>query len=641
MSQDDVITKKSSDSAFCSMYEVSRRNRCQGKICANDDNRPNVKSGTQVTDKVRNTAFVGGAFWELQAFAADRRLPQFVAQADLEQHIRNVYGFKVGVGETGVMGVWVTNKPAGALYEFNFAVDSEIAQHQRESHESGEAARDQFLENIERGGRPNFTDVVHGKSEAPTMIMSNALPLLPSVPQVQNLGQAGAACLAALGSAPMPIPQAPGAASVVTHTPPPEACATPSGVASTQQWGGRASHVDIKASDSISQVGSTTEAAAEEKTRRRYPPLPAGSEGILEFARRGRDEAAVDCSPSNLWNKKVRSRLYENTLTKLGARAAKAAAVLDLPEAAMLAEELYEKSAYIQELQDYFTGLHDDPALHINNEDTAEQMLSWIAAFDVQLKINMFTKISLSLIAKSSIESVATVVKFAKVKGRRLGLGLFAECGPLCDPSVEALDAVSASQSNIVQSFTDKVLKRMSPAEFITVMTKVEDEDEDANTNKFRTHFNEFGWNAVCNADLRALRVFANVLDAVHIKQGQLPASVKREAVDVFRDKAAMSNRLQTACRVNSGTQYNNGKLAWEKISSINDSLAATISPSTINALKHKNDVMSEITPELVDVCSEEQLVKMCINAFGVTSASQSLQIIVQTWQASPSSTKR
>ena len=137
----DLLT----DAAEEQRFERLRSNRVKG-IMEDPVDRPNLKNSIKVEDSQFNAAKDRGHFYSMVDFVKTRNLVNFKNFEELTTYITETLQFKVGYGETGDYGVFVSSLPPGAAYYYEDGVNHVRKQSQTECCESVTQARRQFEE---------------------------------------------------------------------------------------------------------------------------------------------------------------------------------------------------------------------------------------------------------------------------------------------------------------------------------------------------------------------------------------------------------------------------------------------------------------------------------------------------------------
>ena len=603
--QQNVIDKIMSDPEYAERHAKRRSDRANGIVDGGD--RPNVEDQTSLQDTTFNEGFLTGTFYELHDFLHTFSVTQrFTTTEAAAAFITSTFGFPCGVGKTGSFGVYVAKvQPGKGRFEFKIGISEIAAQTRHEKHEDADAARSQFDEHLEANKHLGLGLSFLSQSPATSIAASTAVLSQAAAPtQIDSVSSSpspAVVALAALGSMKMPIPTRPVTPSEVT-VPYPIVDVQRGAALTDRTFSMTLDADDVGPLDSQSNAGGIDTGdecsglATTTKGKFKWPPLPAGAEGIVESGRRTLVECKALVNASSLWNRKVRTRLYENTLTRLSAKATKVSAIVSIPESGEVSEDLFSYSTFIAEASELFTILREDPHSLIMRESVLDSMKQIITKLDIRLKVSIFSTVGLSLIAKPDPSLIAMAVQFANFRSdEKLGLGCMLRYTPVL--TAADIDLAASAQANVIQAFEDKVLKRMSPAEFVDVIGKCPCDTSGLSRDDIYSNvFNENGWTQLCQADMEGLRVFAEIIRVVVIGAASMPPDLKNRALALADSKTTLSPRLQAAIRSNSGTTFNNAKLAFEQILSIKDSLSAVIPEELLDEIRTIIDSFNPMT---------------------------------------------
>ncbi|CAK0861312.1 unnamed protein product [Prorocentrum cordatum] len=127
-------------------------------------------------------------------------------------------------------------------------------------------------------------------------------------------------------------------------------------------------------------------------------------------------------------------------------------------------------------------------------------------------------------------------------------------------------DILAQCQHNLVLTFADKVLKRISMTEFTALMAQCDHIIGECSINDLNVDSSSIdpatGWVPQLLADLTAMRLFGKVL-SVDANE-KMPRDLRVDALKVHADKEKLSNRVRCMIRVGAGAT-NWARAAWER----------------------------------------------------------------------------
>eukprot|EP00959_Pyramimonas_sp_CCMP1952_P006923 144507-Pyramimonas_sp.AAC.1 len=200
-------------------------------------------------------------------------------------------------------------------------------------------------------------------------------------------------------------------------------------------------------------------------TKKRRVGSDAHSSGV-EGGKALLHDASVAFSPEVLWNRKFKSRDYENALTKLAARATKVAAIADDVEAAETAEKLFKLSVELTTQKKAIDAFRQNPQDYVEKLDSLPcDFIDIFGKCSETVRVNMLSATSFTLLGLGGDGCEVMALKVAKlmeVKGM-FSVGALKASG--CDDRF-----VSSCQQNLVQGFIDKVVKKRRE-DFVKIMS--------------------------------------------------------------------------------------------------------------------------------------------------------------------------
>ncbi|CAK0789183.1 unnamed protein product, partial [Prorocentrum cordatum] len=295
------------------------------------------------------------------------------------------------------------------------------------------------------------------------------------------------------------------------------------------------------------------------------PDMPHGAQYKYRKGVKDSAKKIVEEKHGVLWNRKFKSRDYENAPTKLAARATKVAAIADDAEAAETAEKLFKLSVGLTTQKKAIEASRQNPQDYVEKLDSLPcDFIDIFGKCSETVRVNMLSATSFTLLGLGGDGCEVMALKVAKlmeVKGM-FSAGALKASG--CDDRF-----VSSCQQNLVQGFIDKVVKKRRE-DFVKIMSccsAVIGKVNLAELDLDNTMIDETaGWNSQCTADLYALEYFGRVL--AQDADDRLPRDLRIEGVALRSRVSKLSARLRCLTRVSGGSS-SMAKIAWEMIPDI------------------------------------------------------------------------
>ncbi|CAK0880225.1 unnamed protein product [Prorocentrum cordatum] len=563
--------------------ENLRRDRASGENLMQAQHAANVSATSKNEEQRFDEAFEEGVFEELREFAASRNL-EFDDEEELIYYIENTLGFECGEGETGVFGVYVVENPKGS-YRFKRGVKKVASFGVKERHEDEESAKRQHMEDT-AGGVGMIRGVPRHPGHAQVGVGAGASPaadkgamLCMSISGASEFGAASGGCSMSsrsdrqqqLGLGHRRLQHASGPRR------PRSDAARSSGPSPSPRTPCVASK--LKASEGMDDPPT----AKPKKQRQTNGHSVEGGRQLLE-------EVESYWGNALLWSRKYRSRDFENLLTRLSARASKTSS-LDHQDASSVAEELYQLSVQLADARNFVTMLRESPESVVLQ--LSEAGIEFFKKIDDATVANIFSTVMLTLVAHPSADVVKLglqVAKYRKDAPKALSLAIMGA------PS----DYATSVQVNIIQTFIDKVIKKNSMQDFITIMSNCSDAigecDLDSIDTSTKLIDDATGWCPAVLADLHAIRFFAQVLAAD--PKDKLPRALRVMGVQLVNNKEKLSSRFRVCMRVNAGAA-NWAKAAFDRLptsSSIGGADDCVLQESVVKSVQ-------QLTASLEDTC--------------------------------------
>ena len=508
---------------------------------ASGENRLRREAITEIKQKVSNQdetfeeAFEEGTFVPLQTFAKQKSIDPELCQNEelLIRHIEKRWQFEVGFGKSGCKGVFVTELGDGE-YKFKRGVKMSAARHKEQYYDDDVAAQEGLEEILGGLSATNLWGGDSGDEGAELPARLTASNMAASVGRLM----------------PGPLDPNASALSPVSH-----ATTTPSLISSVSS-----TTVPSSASFGLGPVAAArchSDGELEQDSRpaypipgRRRPGRDVGdvtAAGVADSGKRrkkGRGSLAIDevvesghqllmdvqqqLSAEALWDRRVRSRDFENTLAKLSAKASKLAHIVHNDQAAALSESLFNASTSIEEQRGLFSELRSSPERYTTHEMHPKD-LAIFKRLPLNLKSNILVSMGFTCLNTSEV-GPHTIVQAVRVA--RFGcpnMACIAALGDMRDAAVHK--TACQVQQSIFTACMDKVVKKHSQRQFIQVLRDLRDanllpphmtisEMQALNVEDLAFHATRNGWSNQCALDLLAMEFLAEALRAIDEGKG-------------------------------------------------------------------------------------------------------------------------
>ena len=557
-----------------SRFRRLRRDKVSGENLLRDEAQ---MSSSDVVNRVTSSyddAFDIGTFVPIQAYAAKKNLDLSIREDEqkLTDHIRQVFNVEVGVGATGELGVFATELEAGE-YKYKRGMKKSDDHNRIEGFGDGLAARERMQKLAE--GRFSI-------GMAPPPIDADAEMGEEDEDDSQAVSRQGRSshltgarlALACHG------PSSTQFASTMIAGRSSFAASSASGTASQER-----ESFDGGAGERAKQQkkGSNTdkEKADESETPRalgRYGAAKKQKKGssadeIVEANRSVLADAAAQCSPRQLWDRKVRHRDLETTLSKLSSRASKLAHMIGNTDASQLADSMFNLSTSIEEHKIFFEQIRNTPSDLILSPMSERHSLLF-SKLDEELRSSIIVSVAFSIMDSSDPVSMATAVKVAHHQDDNI-LSM-KKMGRIDTEDCRA--TILNAQQSIMTPWMDKLVKKCSVPDFTKTMKML------GIGGMLMPNFDigsldtsgigmVGGWASQLCIDLHALAFMAEVLEG---KRDESLSRQTRSRMGAFLSaKASLSVRLRTYIRVGGIGGSNNAKVAWDTLEKEHESVKA------------------------------------------------------------------
>ena len=393
----------------------------------------------------------------------NRRLKGFRDTNELVRYIEHSLRLEVGEDENGVLGVWVVDKPVGAMYAFKRGVKKAQTHSRSSEHGDAESARNEFLETA-LGRSPFMAQRTSNRREGGedlTVVMPSNVSSVSSTRASTNSVSSRSSVITGPESE---VGRGGYAQSVVSRS---------SNGASGYDRGDIGDLGDVQDEDDVEPViRGRGRSAAKSKGRGRGAKRgkQAASEvalALFESAKELHAETETMFGPEELWNRKVRARDYQNQLSKLSAKATKVSALVGVEGSIEMADSLYrlsvkieEESSLMKSLRESFQGMIDGPM--------QESQITCFNKLGQALLSNIFSTTAFALTSKGTNEALASCIKMLRMGGdQSLSVGL------LSQESTPDKEFAISCQRNIWLCFLDRVARKLTQTDFCTVMDLV------------------------------------------------------------------------------------------------------------------------------------------------------------------------
>ena len=195
-----------------------------------------------------------------------------------------------------------------------------------------------------------------------------------------------------------------------------------------------------------------------------------GPDAAFESAGKVLEDAQAVLTPEALWNRTIRPRTFENMLTRVTAKASKVAS-LNNTDGPRLSEELYTFVANAEQQKFMFEMFRNSPQDAVLEPGLDTKAKKAFEGLEPNLQISIITCVGLGLTAgpvSHVVGAVSLMNSRNSTQDRRTHLCLW----QLPADTPEAQQALLRTQKNIHYAFLDKVVRKMSPADFVAVMEK-------------------------------------------------------------------------------------------------------------------------------------------------------------------------
>ncbi|CAK0820140.1 unnamed protein product, partial [Prorocentrum cordatum] len=559
------IIQKKKDPAENARHERLREDRASGRNECQMTDAVNAQLQTVQERKDFSEAFVEGELCELRGFCRDRNL-QFSSQEEAVKYINERLGFETGMGETNEFGVFVVEKRPGARCKFRKGLARSSGIIREEGHDDLQSAVDQGLEDSadmrSKEGFHDVTSAAEHDAEEGTLSTDNGIaPMLAPPPQASRGGSQSQCQSQDLSILPSSASGAGSARSEAGGNFDVQSISSGEGASRKRPFSMTASAFGESASEAPgsprSGHGTPMPPARNAKDAKDAPSSRKTQRGA------SRDVGGTTWTVANLWNKRYRQRDFENLLTRLTAKANKVGSSM-VDESAEVSDQLFRTGVRLEETRDCFEKLKRSPEVAISTE-VPKVLVNVLKQADVPLQSNMASTICCALLGQTDPASHALALKMAKYhsgdSSSHLSVATFGSIGIGDDD-----EFLANCQHNLIQSFVDKALKRISKGEFSALMAACDGIIGECDINALNIDSAKIdpstGWLPLVMADLNAVRFFGKVL-AVDAKE-KLPRDLRVEALRVHANKEKLSNRLRCLIRVGAGST-NWARAAWER----------------------------------------------------------------------------
>ena len=175
----------------------------------------------------------------------------------------------------------------------------------------------------------------------------------------------------------------------------------------------------------------------------------------------------------------------------------------------------------------------------------------------------MFSTVVYNFLSKNNLSVTALAINVCR-GGSGLGNGWF--CIDLV--SSKDMEMGAQLQQNLVLAIMDKLLKRCSVSDFITIMKHCGQEIPDLTLAlglpMQATIDPQTGWSQQCQVDLFCLKQFADMLECSSTDKN-VPRKLRATFAAIEANMSVLSDRLRTYIRVCGTTGNNNSKAAWDQ----------------------------------------------------------------------------
>ena len=582
----DAMTKTEEESA--TFFEL-RRDKVSG------ENRLRSRTLKALTHDVVDgkegfdEAYEEGTFMPVRDFCKAHNIEDETLLTDMDAFklfVAQNFGFEVGEGETGAMGVFVTNQAEGT-YKFKRGLRKSQRMERKEEYENEAAAKDRLAQLQENEGAglmevPESDEAEDGEKDVlPVPLTADnvaktvgkliagpvGLDLSPTASGISGHSEArkfrrdhqtGFFRANHLGAASATTTTEQLVANLtLTKARINSAASSYTAVSEAKSWAAKSPEQD----DGTSTTAETKPTPGKSKKKGQQKQHTAGD--IIQQGEAFLEESKAQCSPEALWDRRIRNRDFETLLVKLACRAPKLANILCNPQAASLAEDMFTLSTQLEEMKVFFADVRSNPEKFV--ESIEEKDLHIFGRLKINLKGNVLVQSGFALIQKNDVDPLVVAARLCRY-GTPSSLNVTA-LGSLTDP--EVLKVALHVQQSIVSAWMDKVAKKITSDEFTKLMTKLRqagmlpsaDLISKVGSLEADTCLKDHGWAKEHCIDLLVLEFLAGV---VADRKAPMLRESRRTAEAIKASKDHMSSRMRTYIRVAGLGSANNLKMSWD-----------------------------------------------------------------------------
>ena len=301
------------------------------------------------------------------------------------------------------------------------------------------------------------------------------------------------------------------------------------------------------------------------------------NDAVAIMAQELHDDTKGEFTAEAQWNGAIRRRDFENRLVQISSTAAKAASFLGNDEAGRISNILFKLSITLEERRALFQLLRETPS-DVMCRTLTENEVNIIVSNPNALNGHIFTTVAQAFSNSTDLNAVVMCLSLARFVPKNPFLNISLLEKPAGSQGVEwAPTAVSTlCQTNIVMTFIEKGVKKVSSREFVELLTLLTNANLGFEISEFPwdtadnsiPSFQPSGWTMQNFMDIRVLTLMGQFLqmksDNVHRNgSARVPRKLRLEAEACFRNIGKLSDRVRTYVRVGGVGTQNNANLGW------------------------------------------------------------------------------